>query len=107
MKDKHDPRDFDQFVILHADGTVAGVQMVAKGSEHPKDGDRRVYLNVTALGPVPLDDVAIDPQLVEQVRQKTADLEAVVVEHARIFTEQATAQRVAETAFAAAVKAKA
>lgn len=104
MKDKHDPRDFEQFIILNDDGTVAGVKMITVGSPPPTDGEQRVHINVTALGPVPLDAVAIDPALVATVKDKAAALQAATLTHAQAFLEHATAQRIAEAAVAHAIK---
>lgn len=102
MKDKHDPRDFEQFVKLNDDGTVASSHMVAVGEAPPKAGDKSVFLNVSALGAIPFEAVTVDPALVATMKQRAADLETAALAHAQAFADHATAERTALEAFTVA-----
>ena len=97
-KDKHDPRDFERFVKLNDDGTVAAVTMVAVGSPEPEDA---VFLNVEHLGDVALDHVKVDPKLVTTIKEKKDALAAAALAHAQAFADHATATRTTRDAFSA------
>jgi hypothetical protein len=99
MKDKHDPRDFEQFVKLNDDGTVAAVTMIAVGSEERQDD--AVLLRVDHLGDIALDDVKVDPKLVTAIKDKRTALNAAALAHAQAFADHATAVRTTLDAFAA------
>ncbi len=99
VKDKHDPRDFEQFVTLNDDGTVAAVAMRAVGSPGPDESS--VFLNVTHLGAIPLDHVKVDPNLVVAIKEKRTALAAAALQHAQAFTDHATALRITLDAFSA------
>ncbi len=98
MKDKHDPRDFDQFVKLNDDGTVAAVIMRAVGTPEPPD-DPSVYLNVTHLGAVPLDHVVVDLNIVKMIKYRRDALASAALAHAQAFTDHATAVKSATDIF--------
>lgn len=107
MKDKHDPRDFDQYVKLNDDGSVAATQMVAVGEAPPVAGDKSVFLNVTALGFIDLHSVKVDPALVSTMKQRAADLETAALAHAQAFADHATAERTTLEAFTVAAVSQA
>ena len=104
-KDKHDPRDFEQFVKLNDDGTVAAVTMRAVGTPEPLE-DSSVYLNVTHLGAIALDAVVVDPLLVRAIKDKRADLATAALQHAQAFANHATATKTTLDAFTTAAQEK-
>ncbi len=103
MKDKHDPRDFEQFVKLNDDGTVAAVTMRAVGTPEPID-DASVYLNVTNLGEVDLHRVRVDPGLVQAIKDTRSTLADAALQHAQAFADHATALRTTTDAFSTAAR---
>ncbi len=98
-KDKHDPRDFEKFVVLNDDGTVAATTMIAVGS--PERQDDAVLLKVDHLGDIALDGITIDPKLVKTIKDKRAELAAAAIAHAQAFADHATAVRTTADAFSA------
>jgi hypothetical protein len=102
-KDKHDPRDFEQYVKLHVDGTVASTHLVAVGSA-PRDEAKSIFLNVSHLTGTDLTALTVDPALVSALRNAKDGLEAAALSHAQAFADHATAERTTMDAIAASVK---
>lgn len=101
VKDKHDQRDFERFVKLNDDGTVASVHMIEVGTAEPKHVDGAVFLKVEHLGDVALDHVVIDRKLVAAIKDKRTGLELAAIAHAQAFADHATAVRTTLDAFSA------
>jgi hypothetical protein len=102
LKDPHDKREFRLFVKLAEDGSVLSTTQVATGAADPDDHDDAVFVEVTDLYPMAIDDVQVDKALVTQVkdareahREATlvlAEAQAAVAHAADVVTDKAGAR---------------
>lgn len=102
IKDKHDPRDFEQYAKLADDGSVVSIHMVTANEPPPDDA---VYAKVTELGGIiALDHLKIDPAMIATVKQARKDLAAAALNHAQAFMSHAAAERTMTDAVLAAAR---